>query len=832
MAKISIDVDTNFAEASVEMKKFGGVLSTESEKYKELIKKYDDKAIDTLIEKNRRLASSIAATNGPQKASIAQQKALAKEIKKLVSEGLDPNGDELKSLREEYQRVTVQVNDHIRANDRLKESQKQSAKDARKALRAIEDSEKKLQKTQKDRAEAQKRNAQIIKNSYLVIGAAAAGAIAKTIQSASQIEDIAASFEPLAGGAERATELVQKLNETAATTPFQIEGIAKAAQVLLPAMNGDLDLTVERFRMIGDTAGGNAEKMTRIASVYSRALLKNKVEMGDINQLAEKGIPIYSELSESMGITVEQLTKMASRGEITGDDLTKAFQKMTSEGGIFYRGMDIASKTFSGKMSTMKDNVNLLAANLGSQLLPMASQTADMITEFVQSFDDEQVDQFGESVKFVFKGILTAGASFGAGLNVIFTAVDARISQSVTASFAVLESLTTLAVKSGEFNEKIYARLNIKNEPLEKQMKTLRELKTLMKGAREASSVATGETIEAGLKRNEILSGYIENLDKAFQKEGALGSPGGDVTHQPPGGDTPPRQIEGYATIVDTVDNSEIFAKELDRVDFMRSQMRLVTDEEKKNQDLRKQMLLDFYDSSLELEGVKGEERYVFLEEQLAMIKDLETITMEEKVAAQEALNEKMKYLREEDLSDDRENAQARLAIAGDLAGGLSNLITAVANTRRGASREQRAMLVAAKGLAIAEIAIDTGVGIAKALRDPTVPSTALRIAQAGVVGINGLAAGIKVTNTPIPTAETGADFIVPDNGIGRTSRVDNVAVNAQPGERVSVTPRGESSIRDRSIVVNVYNDSELLYSQMQEGLDSGQVRISQENVA
>lgn len=216
---------------------------------------------------------------------------------------------------------------------------------------------------------------------FAVVAGVALGAATLALKAfigeASKIEDIEASFTPMLGSVEKAKDLVELLNQTAATTPFQLQDIANAATQLLPAMNGDLEETVRTFRMLGDTAGGNVEKLNRISSVYSRVLLKNKLETGDLNILTERGIPIYKELSESMGVTVAEMAKMASQGKITGADIEKVFQKMTSEGGVFFKGMEIASATLTGKISTLKDNLALTAATIGTQLLPTIKPLLD-----------------------------------------------------------------------------------------------------------------------------------------------------------------------------------------------------------------------------------------------------------------------------------------------------------------------------------------------------------------------------------------------------------------------------------------------------------------------
>jgi len=110
-------------------------------------------------------------------------------------------------------------------------------------------------------------------------------------------------------------------------------------------------------------------------------MLKNKVDMESLNMIAEAGVPIYTELADSLGVTVEEMMKMSSAGNIASSDLEDAFKNMTSEGGIFFNGMEIASKTLSGKMSTLKDNIALTAASIGKQLLPTIKPLIDRAIE-------------------------------------------------------------------------------------------------------------------------------------------------------------------------------------------------------------------------------------------------------------------------------------------------------------------------------------------------------------------------------------------------------------------------------------------------------------------
>lgn len=198
-----------------------------------------------------------------------------------------------------------------------------------------------------------------------------AGAVALVTREFSKIENAEAAFTPLMGGAERARQLVEALNKTAATTPFQFENLADAAGQLLPVMNGDIERTIATLRRLGDTAGGNAQKLDSITRGFTKAMLKGRVDMESLNMIGEAGVPIFEDLAAVMGVKVNaSFFKMISAGKVTTKQLEAAFVRMTSAGGKFYQGMEIASQTTDGLISSLKDNIGLTAAELGGVLSP------------------------------------------------------------------------------------------------------------------------------------------------------------------------------------------------------------------------------------------------------------------------------------------------------------------------------------------------------------------------------------------------------------------------------------------------------------------------------
>jgi tape measure domain-containing protein len=275
----------------------------------------------------------------------------------------------------------------------------------------------------------------------VVKGILAAGAIQKGlgllkrgmasfITEASKIEDAVAAFTPLLGSAKKAEQAVDAINKTAATTPFQFENISDAVNQLLPVMDGNVENTIKTFRLLGDTAGGNAQKLQSITRGFTKAMLKGKVDMESLNMIAEAGVPIFDQMSKSMGVSKEQLFEMSKRGKLTTDALTKTFQAMTSEGGIFFKGMEIASKTFSGKLSTLKDNISLTVAEIGKSMLPTIKELTDkaiIVAQKIRAWTIENKELIKEKVAAFINGIKTAIAIMTPILSTVFSIFKALI---------------------------------------------------------------------------------------------------------------------------------------------------------------------------------------------------------------------------------------------------------------------------------------------------------------------------------------------------------------------------------------------------------------------
>jgi len=832
MARIQLTVDTNFKEASDDLKKIGNLTDSESRRIEKALNRMKGDQIDSLIQRNRRLAAAVTATRGSQEAWIVKQRDLRNTIERLIKNGLDPQDEKLKSIQKEYAEATKQVKKHEEAVKR----EQQAVEMRNKALKTTE-------------------------TVLIGLGVATATAIGLMVKEASAIEDVTAQFTPLVGSVERANQLVSMLNETAATTPFQLDNIASSAQALLPAMSGDLELTIERFRMLGDTAGGNAQRLQTISNVYSRALLKNKVELDALNQLTDAGIPIYKELASSMGVTVAEMTKMVSSGKVTGDVLTDTFQRMTREGGIYYQGMQIASETLTGKLSTLSDNFKLLGAELGARFLPFVKTGVDRLIQFVQAIsrfvkDGQKFTRFMKIVVPIVAGVVSALTALLVihkvivaikALQVAWVAINAVFAASpigliITAVGLLIAGLVALAMNWDKVKEFAIIAINAQKIALTKLIDFIVQKvfpiykKIFDLGAKLPGKI--GETFQKASKGVEVFEDKLSSLSTSMREESVTAIQESQkriaqldkeaeakkkAATAGVGGGSLATAVGGAMVVAATAAPAPEIAT---ATEFgFQDKLLELQDAEAIAYNERLDSMNQFYEARLEQANVSSENEIMFLQDQNALIQEMEQFSREEKISAELAMNEKIAEIREEQTKADAVALKARIDNAKSYMSSLSGVFSDLQQVAKNSGKESRALAVMQKALSIAQIGINTAMSISasSALGFPAaIPGIAMSVAT-------GAAAAAKVISTPLPSAETGtASPIVVPNGSSATP--DSQMVKVNDGEQLSVTARGEKSMSGM-VTVHVYNDSQLLYSHMQEGLDSGAVVVRQDNI-
>ena len=263
----------------------------------------------------------------------------------------------------------------------------------------------------------------------LAISAAAAAAGTKlaisAIKGAAGLEQQRVAFTTLLGSAEAANNFLNLLKEDAAKTPFELVGLVDMNQALIGAGMSS-EVARETVLALGDalaaTGKGSAE-MQRVGNTISQVFGKGKADAVDFKELVNAGwITVRKDVSETLGITVQQLEEMVSAGEVGFGELQETLKRVTGEGGRYFEAMKNQSLTFNGIMSTLKDNISLTLADIAEKsgvfqlmkdyidkLNKTIDENKEKIIELAAKFGKNLVENLIKTVEFIINLIQNFG---------------------------------------------------------------------------------------------------------------------------------------------------------------------------------------------------------------------------------------------------------------------------------------------------------------------------------------------------------------------------------------------------------------------------------------
>lgn len=224
-------------------------------------------------------------------------------------------------------------------------------------------------------------------------GAAVGGYVLKTgIGYNQQMDDYTANMQTLLGGVDKAESKIKELSDMAAKTPFELPTLVDATQTLL-AFGVKAEDSTGILKSLGDISLGNASKLETLTRSYGKMSSTGKVTLENVQMMIDAGFNPLNLIAERNHMTMESLYEALSDGKVPFEELTWAIQKATSEGGQFYNGMETASKTLTGRLSTLKENWSAFLAlltkpayeTLRDTVLPSA---IDMVNKLTASFNE------------------------------------------------------------------------------------------------------------------------------------------------------------------------------------------------------------------------------------------------------------------------------------------------------------------------------------------------------------------------------------------------------------------------------------------------------------
>ena len=225
----------------------------------------------------------------------------------------------------------------------------------------------KMQNVRREMAQTSKKFSSIGKNMTAAVTLPIVGMGIAAVKAASDMESLQVRLNTAFKGNETAAKKAfAEINKFTASTPFQLEEVAGA---FVKLKNMGLDPSISALRSYGNTASSMGKSLDQMVEAVADAAT------GEFERLKEFGIKANKEGDR---------VKFMFRGVTTEVGFnSKEIQKYLLNIGNteFAGGIEKQSKTFAGRMSTLRDNAKLMAASFGELLLPVMNKIVKALTK-------------------------------------------------------------------------------------------------------------------------------------------------------------------------------------------------------------------------------------------------------------------------------------------------------------------------------------------------------------------------------------------------------------------------------------------------------------------
>lgn len=111
--------------------------------------------------------------------------------------------------------------------------------------------------------------------------------------------------------------------------------------------------------LVGDAAAVAGVDMGEMGSIFNKVAANGKVTTEEMNQLADRGIPIWQLLSKETGMSMDELRKAIQDGKVDINDFQNAIEK-----GMGGAAKTIGSTTITGAISNLNASISRIGANM------------------------------------------------------------------------------------------------------------------------------------------------------------------------------------------------------------------------------------------------------------------------------------------------------------------------------------------------------------------------------------------------------------------------------------------------------------------------------------
>lgn len=196
------------------------------------------------------------------------------------------------------------------------------------------------------------------------------------------IENAQAKLKGLGHSTETVKAVMDDALKSVKGTSFGLDSAATAAASAMAAGIKPGEELQKYIGRLGDAATIAGTSMDDMSSIFGKIATANRAQTTEINQIADRGIPIWSKLAEQYGVTQEELRKMVSAGKVDAESFYQAMDELVGGAAL------TAGDTTKGAFANMRAALSRVGAAFLTVIFPMFKEAFKGITTWLDKVTD------------------------------------------------------------------------------------------------------------------------------------------------------------------------------------------------------------------------------------------------------------------------------------------------------------------------------------------------------------------------------------------------------------------------------------------------------------
>lgn len=200
------------------------------------------------------------------------------------------------------------------------------------------------------------------------------------------------SLEAILQNKAQADQIFNKTVQLAVKSPFQIKELVTFTKQLA-AYRIESDKLYDTTKRLADVSAGLGVDMGRLILAYGQVKAAAYLRGTEVRQFTEAGINLYGELQryfqevKGEAYTTAQIVDMIFKRKVTFEDIENIFTRITDKGGIFYNMQEIQAETLRGKISNLKDSIDVMLNSIGKANEDTLKGSIDSIKVLIDNWE-------------------------------------------------------------------------------------------------------------------------------------------------------------------------------------------------------------------------------------------------------------------------------------------------------------------------------------------------------------------------------------------------------------------------------------------------------------